>query len=191
MANPNIVNVTSIYGNTAYVTPSTTSATTSWTYNGTTALTGLTPAANTVNRVTQITVTNTSASAVNASVAISNNATYGSGTAYFLASTISVPANAVLTIIDKEVVNEIYNIAGGFEQSNLDTVKKVIKEYIDKDMTDDNVRLFLDLSYSRVGQDVRYALDDSKLRALGWKPKAIFDKELPKIVEYYKNKFIW
>ena len=100
-------------------------------------------------------------------------------------------AEAVLTIIDKEVTNEIYNIAGGFEQSNLDTVKKVIKEYVDKDMADDNIRLFLDLSYSRAGQDVRYALDDSKLRALGWEPKMKFDEELPKIVEYYKEKFIW
>ena len=56
MANPNIVNVTSIYGNTAYMTPSGTTATTSWTYNGTTSLTGLTPAVNTVNRVTSIVV---------------------------------------------------------------------------------------------------------------------------------------
>jgi dTDP-glucose 4,6-dehydratase len=100
-------------------------------------------------------------------------------------------AEAVLTIIDKEVTNEIYNIAGGFEQSNLDTVRKVIKEYVDRDMIDDNIRLFLDLSYSRAGQDVRYALDDSKLRALGWEPKMNFDEELPKIVEYYKEKFIW
>lgn len=101
MANPNIVNVSSIYGNTAYVTPSTTAATTSWTYNGTTSLGGLTPAANTVNRVTQITVSNTSGGAVNASVAISNNPTFASGTAYYLAYAISVPANSALTIIDK------------------------------------------------------------------------------------------
>jgi dTDP-glucose 4,6-dehydratase len=100
-------------------------------------------------------------------------------------------AEAVLAIIDNGVTNEIYNIAGGFEQSNLDTVRKVIKEYVDKDMNDDNVRLFLDLSYSRAGQDVRYALDDSKLRALGWEPKKNFDEELPKIVEYYKERFIW
>jgi dTDP-glucose 4,6-dehydratase len=100
-------------------------------------------------------------------------------------------AEAVLTIIDKEVTNEIYNIAGGFEQSNLDTVRKVIKQYVDKDMVDDNVRLFLDLSYSRIGQDVRYALDDSKLRALGWEPKVNFDWELQFITEYYKRKFIW
>lgn len=101
MANPNIVNVTSIYGNTAYVIPSTTAATATWTYNGTTALTGLTPAANTVNRVTQITITNVTASAATATVAVANNATYGSGTPYYIAYQISVPANASLTVIDK------------------------------------------------------------------------------------------
>jgi hypothetical protein len=101
MANPNIVNVTSIYGNTAYVIPSTTAATATWTYNGTTALTGLTPAVGSVNRVTQITVTNVTASTVAASVAISNNPTYASGTPYYLAYQINVPANTSLTVIDK------------------------------------------------------------------------------------------
>lgn len=102
MANPNIVNVTSIYGNTAYVIPSTTSATTSWTYNGTTALTGLTPATGTVNRVTGIIVSNTTGSAANCTVAIANNATFGSGTVIsYLAYQISVPANASLIVTDK------------------------------------------------------------------------------------------
>lgn len=101
MANPNIVNVTSIYGNVAYVTPSTTSATTSWTYNGSTSLTGLTPAASTVNRVTSIVVSNTTSSAATASVAIANNATFGSGTAYYIAYQISVPPNASVIVTDK------------------------------------------------------------------------------------------
>ena len=102
MANPNLLAATSSYGNTAYVIPSTTAATTSWTYNGTTALTGLTPAAGTVNRVTSLIVSNTTASAANATVAIANNATFGSGTvtAYF-AYQISVPANASLIVSDK------------------------------------------------------------------------------------------
>jgi len=95
-------------------------------------------------------------------------------------------AAAITTIIETEVQNEIYNIAGGFEQANIDTVCKVIHEY-----GFETPSKYLDFTYSRVGQDVRYALDDSKLRALGWEPKAIFDEELPQIVEYYKNKFIW
>lgn len=102
MANPNIVNVTSIYGNTAYVIPSGTTATTSWTYNGTTSLTGLTPASNTVNRVTSIVVSNTTSTAANATVAIGNNATFGSATVVsYFAYQISVPANSSLVVVDK------------------------------------------------------------------------------------------
>ena len=96
-------------------------------------------------------------------------------------------ANAVITIIESGVENEIYNIAGGFEQSNYETVKKLIKVYNGSDTIED----YLDLSYYRKGQDVRYALDDSKLRSLGWEPKAIFDQELEGIVDYYRHKFIW
>ena len=103
MANPNIVNVTTINGNTAYVTPSNTSVSTSWTCDGTTAITGLTPTSsgNVVNRVTSIVVSNTTSSAATATVAIANNATFGSGTAYNIAYQISVPANTTLIVTDK------------------------------------------------------------------------------------------
>ena len=101
MANPNIVNVTSIYGNSAYVIPSNTSVSTSWTYNGSTSLTGLTPSAGTVNRVTSIVVSNVTSSAATATVAISNNPTYASGTPYYIAYQISVPPNASVIVTDK------------------------------------------------------------------------------------------
>lgn len=41
------------------------------------------------------------------------------------------------------------------------------------------------------GADMRYSIDDSKLKRLGWQPQAKFDKELEKIVKYYKKNFIW
>jgi len=101
-------------------------------------------------------------------------------------------ANAVIKIIESRVQNEVYNIAGGFEQSNYETVRKVIYEFFNNDEEKfKGMNNYLDLSYSRVGQDVRYALDDSKLKSLGWKPKMDFDTELNNIVNYYKNKFIW
>jgi len=101
MANPNIVNVTSIYGNVAYLIPSATSVSTVWTYNGTSSLTGLTPAAGTVNRVTSIVVANVTSSAANCTVQISNNSTFASGTAYSIAYQISVPPNASVIVTDK------------------------------------------------------------------------------------------
>ena len=97
-------------------------------------------------------------------------------------------ANAVITIIESEVQNEIYNICGGFEQSNLETIKKIII-LNDKDIND--LDQYVNFSCSRPGQDVRYALDDSKLRKLGWEPKSVFSQEIPRIINYYKNKFIW
>lgn len=96
-------------------------------------------------------------------------------------------ANGIITIIESGVQNEIFNICGGFEQDNMTTAKKIILEY----HNDYEYEKYLDLTISRPGQDMRYALDDSKLRALGWEPKALFDEELNKIVLYYKNKFIW
>jgi dTDP-glucose 4,6-dehydratase len=97
-------------------------------------------------------------------------------------------AEAVMTIIDSGTVNEIYNVAGGYEQKNIDTVKKIIEAYYG---SDEDWKSHIDLSYVRQGQDVRYALNDEKLRKLGWKPKKIFDKEIGDIVKYYKNKFVW
>jgi dTDP-glucose 4,6-dehydratase len=98
-------------------------------------------------------------------------------------------ANAVVTIIESGIKNEIYNICGGFEQSNLDTVEKIITLY--NNILRPNMNNYCDFSFNRVGQDIRYALDDSKLRSLGWEPKMNFDEELKSIIEYYKNKFIW
>jgi dTDP-glucose 4,6-dehydratase len=98
-------------------------------------------------------------------------------------------ANAIIKIIESGVKNEIYNIAGGFEQSNIETVKKIISVALNANEFD--IENYVDMSYHRVGQDVRYALDDSKLRTLGWAPEKIFNVEIENIVKYYKNKFIW
>ena len=102
-------------------------------------------------------------------------------------------ADAIVTIIESNVQNEIYNIAGGFEQANVDTVRKVVREYMGKKAPNNGEfwMEYVDLSFSRKGQDVRYALNDNKLRDLGWGPQKNFDQELPHIIEYYKEKFIW
>jgi len=97
-------------------------------------------------------------------------------------------AEAVMTIIDSGATNEIFNVAGGFEQKNIETVLKVIDNFHESEYKwEDHV----DFSYSREGQDVRYALNDDKLRALGWTPKKKFDEEIYDIVQYYKDNFIW
>jgi hypothetical protein len=91
MANPNIVNVTSIYGNTSYLIPSTTAATT-WT--------ALTPAAGTVNKIDNIVASNVTAAVATVTVAI-NSAAAGAGTNYRLIYQVPVPVNAAIVVVDK------------------------------------------------------------------------------------------
>jgi hypothetical protein len=107
MANPNIVNVTAIYGSTAYVIPPT-SATVSvaWTYadvstSGSVSLTGLTPASGTVIKVGNIVASNVTSSAVTVTLGVSNNPTYASGTVYYIAYQVSVPPNTSVILVDK------------------------------------------------------------------------------------------
>jgi len=98
-------------------------------------------------------------------------------------------ASAVTKIIESGVTNEIYNVAGGFEQKNIKTTTQIIDKYFHGNAGD--IHTYLDLGFKRPGQDVRYALNDDKLRRLGWKPKKVFEEELPAIVEYYKKNFKW
>lgn len=103
---------------------------------------------------------------------------------------VSDTVNAIITIINSNIKNDIFNINGNFERKNLDIVTEVIRLYKGVEGFY-NPRNDLDLSYSRPGQDIRYALDDSKLRKLGWDNKAVFEEELEKIVKYNKAYHQW
>jgi len=91
MANPNIVNVSAIYGNTSTTALSTTSAT---------SLVSNAASSGKVYKIDSIVVANTGASAANITINVYSAAALG-GTAYALASTISVPAYASLIVTDK------------------------------------------------------------------------------------------
>jgi len=95
-------------------------------------------------------------------------------------------AEAVITVIKSGVKNEIYNINGNYECQNIEVIRKIIEW----SQNDTDYEKYL-LHFTRPGHDFRYALDDTKLKTLGWQPKAIFDNELKKIIEHSKKHFIW
>lgn len=91
MANPNIINVTVINGNTSTTSLTTTSAT---------SLVSNAASSSKVYKIDSIVVANTSASAANITINVYSAAALG-GTAFPIASTISVPAYASLIVTDK------------------------------------------------------------------------------------------
>jgi hypothetical protein len=92
MANPNIVAVTSILGNTTFLTPADTAAN---------VLLSNAASSGNVLKINQIVAANVNgSSAVDTTVAITNQDD-GAGTAFPIVSTVSVPADASLIVVDK------------------------------------------------------------------------------------------
>ena len=91
MSNPNIVNVSAIYGNVNSASLTTTSAT---------SLASNAASSGTILKIDSIVVANTTASAANITINVYSAASLG-GTAYPIASAISVPANYTLIVTDK------------------------------------------------------------------------------------------
>ena len=116
---------------------------------------------------------------------------HNNGTPYRNWLHASDTAESVITLIENGKIGEIYNVAGGFEQQNIDTVSNIIEAYYESSLPYEAIEKHIDFSCDRPGQDVRYALDDSKIRALGWSPKSVFSEEIVRIINHYKNKFIW
>jgi len=102
-------------------------------------------------------------------------------------------ADALILLYEKAERNRIYNISSEFEQTNYDTVTKIINAYFMQNLKRGvpNLDEYLDLAYERPGQDVRYAISCEPLRNLGWNPKKQFDEEILKIVKQYKERWIW
>jgi len=112
---------------------------------------------------------------------------------------------AVIKIIDKGNVNQIYNIGGKEEKKNIEIASMIVQcfkaDFLDmknqdymivtKKLSEEDKKTFFDLSYKREGQDVRYSVNDGKLRVLGWSPKFDLKIEIPEVVRYYRKNMRW
>lgn len=98
-------------------------------------------------------------------------------------------SQGILKVIEKGDPNTVYNLSGDCELSNMTVVEKIVKYFHGEDL--DDWRKYTKLNYVRMGEDIRYSLDDSRLRDLGWKPVENFDVKLKELVQYYKENFIW
>ncbi len=80
---------------------------------------------------------------------------------------------------------EIYNIGGGSELTNLEITHRIL-EMLGKD--ESSIQFVED----RKGHDLRYSLDCTKLRGMGWKPEYDFDRALESTVTWYmENRWWW
>jgi dTDP-glucose 4,6-dehydratase len=80
---------------------------------------------------------------------------------------------------------EIYNVGGHNERKNIDVVKTILREL---GKGEELITYVTD----RLGHDLRYAIDPSKINGeLGWTPRTGFDEGIKKTIRWYEDNRAW
>ena len=88
-------------------------------------------------------------------------------------------ASALLFLLEKGQIKDKYNIVGEKEVDNLELAKFIAK-VLNKELHYDMV----DFHSSRPGHDLRYALDGTKMKEMGWQIPKTFEESLTKTIQW-------
>ena len=92
--------------------------------------------------------------------------------------------SGVWFLIRQGLNGETYNIAGGNEVTNWSVTEKILNQLgLDKSSVEP--------VKDRPGHDRRYAIDDSKIRKMGWSPSVAFEQGLKDTIAWFKNNADW
>jgi dTDP-glucose 4,6-dehydratase len=102
-------------------------------------------------------------------------------------------ANAIDLVFHKGRVKETYNIGGFNEWKNIDLVKLMCRQLDEKlGRSKGSSQSLITYVKDRVGHDLRYAIDASKInQELGWNPSVTFEEGLSKTIDWYLENKKW
>ena len=93
--------------------------------------------------------------------------------------------DGILAVMEKGRLGEVYNIGAGTQCTNLDLVKRILKQV---DRPESLIRHVTD----RLGHDRRYALTIDKINAeCGWSPQIDFESGLAATIDWYVSNPEW
>lgn len=91
---------------------------------------------------------------------------------------------AIDTVMRKGRLGEAYNIGANNEVQNIEIAEKIVNLL-------GKPKSLIKFVPDRLGHDRRYAVDCSKIHALGWKPEKDFDDALTLTVRWYQKNEPW
>ena len=92
--------------------------------------------------------------------------------------------SAIDLVLHQGEIGEIYNVGGENDATGLEVAKVILKR-LGKDES------LLQFVTDRSGHDQRYALDSSKVQALGWQPASDFRVAMERTVDWYVENESW
>ena len=94
--------------------------------------------------------------------------------------------DAIINLIDSDIINETFNIGGNNEISNITIIKDICNIMNTLFPDKKNHLELITFVKDRLGHDFRYAIDNSKIsRMTNWKPKIPFDTGLLDTVKWF------
>jgi dTDP-glucose 4,6-dehydratase len=87
-------------------------------------------------------------------------------------------------VIERGKQGDVYNIGGGNEVRNVDLTHMLLR-------LADRPESLIKPVQDRQGHDLRYSLDTTKLRALGWQPQVSFEQGLAETAQWYRDNEWW
>lgn len=87
-------------------------------------------------------------------------------------------------VFHKGRIGEVYNIASSNEKMNIKIANFILEEL-------NKPKSLINFVKDRPGHDLRYSLDTTKIKKLGWKPKTKFENGLRKTINWYRENEWW
>lgn len=98
---------------------------------------------------------------------------------------VSDHCSAILAVLKKGAVGEVYNIGGNNEKANIEIVRLILKE-MGKDKS------LIQYVRDRPGHDRRYAINNTKITTeLGWRPAYTFEQGMAETIAWYLSNREW
>lgn len=97
-------------------------------------------------------------------------------------------ADAIDIVLSKGIVGQIYNIASEDEVSNMQVCRKLLSHYGKGEELDVNeLKDCVDFVRDRPFNDHRYAVDGTKIKALGFRQRVTFEQGLRNTIQWYQQ----
>ncbi len=109
---------------------------------------------------------------------------YGSGTQIRDWLHVEDHCRALMLLLERGKPGEAYNIHGGNERPNMETIRLILDEL---DKPESLIRHVED----RPGHDIRYAMDAAKIHALGWQPQIEWEAGIRATVRWFAEHQEW
>jgi dTDP-glucose 4,6-dehydratase len=91
-------------------------------------------------------------------------------------------------VLTEGQAGEVYNVGAGNEMSNRELTDALLERF---GLNGDEAEARIELVADRPGHDLRYSVDTTKIRALGWRPRRSFEDALDATIAWYREHERW